>query len=248
MKTAGIALLAAAVIAGGGYTIHQRTKPPPPQPPPDPSVVVSPNVEPSTNVVQVERPPEELDAGVVALAPPDAGQRPNQGSNVPVTPPDAGAQVVAVPPVEVPVKVTIASGSEWRLPGGKWQPITGNEFKVLVDQPTKIEVRNDCCQAESVTLDRTTRGAIARLQFLSAQLRPVCKDSTSVVVSVEWTTGGKAEKRTPPLGSDVAIPFERDATSSTRSVTVTFTNGDQTDRKDVTVSAGKSIEVPCSLE
>ena len=64
---------------------------------------------------------------------------------------------------------------------------------------------------------------------------------------MEWSTSGKQQTRTPELGSKVLIPFETDATSSTKSVTVTFRNGVKTDPHQVTVSAGKTSEVACAL-
>ncbi|HEY5921311.1 MAG TPA: serine/threonine-protein kinase [Kofleriaceae bacterium] len=244
LKHAAIAVLAAGVISFGGYMIHKRSLPPPPDEPPLPSTVLSPFFGPSTNVVGVEPAPIEQpdDAAVVVFAP-ATDARPGVGSNAPVL--DAATQVV--PPVEVVVTVSIASGSEWRLPGGDWRPVEGNTFKVPVEQTANVEVRNDCCETVRVVLTRDKPKASASLQFRPAQVKPLCAGN-DVVVSMEWSTTGKVETRTPTIGSTVLIPFETDATSSTKTVTVTFTNGAKSDPHSVTVNAGKMSEVKCKLE
>jgi hypothetical protein len=147
------------------------------------------------------------------------------------------------------VTVTVASGSEWRLPpSGPWQPVNGKEFKVSIDQPTRVEVRNDCCQTTAVELDRSKTTALAALQFLAAQLTAKCESSPDAALSLEWTTAGKLETRTPKFGSKVAIPFETDATSSKKTVKVRFNTGHKTDVQEVEVSAGRSSEVTCKLD
>jgi serine/threonine-protein kinase len=247
LKTAGVALAAASALAVGAFTIHQRTKPPPPEPPPAPPIETPSGVhtEPSTNVAQVEPPPVEIDAGLDVV---DAPARPSGGNSVMVAPPiDAGPQVI--PPVEIPVSVTFA-GAQWRYPGGPWQPISGKTFVVSVDGPTRIEVQHDCCQTEAVQLDRTMRDARASLQFKPGMLKPVCEieRKAEVAVSVEWISNGSEQQRTPALDSELPVPFERDATSSTKSVTVTFSDGKHTDSKSITVTAGRVSEVPCRLD
>jgi len=248
LKQAGIAVVAASVIAFGGYMIHKRWLHEAEEPPlPDPTT--SPFVAPSTNVAKVEPAPVELveDAAVVAVGTvQDGPQRPTGGSAQPQI--DAGPQVQL--PVDVVVTVTVTSGSEWRLPNGQWQIIDGTTFKVPVDQPTTVEVKNDCCQTLSVQLTRDKPTAIASLQFKPGQVKTKCTpkvDDKDVVVSVEWTTGGKLETRTPDLGKSVAIPFETDATSSKKTVSVTFNNGDKSDKQEVEVGAGQSKEVTCKL-
>ena len=146
------------------------------------------------------------------------------------------------------VTVTVTSGSEWRLPKGSWQPVNGKEFKVSIDEPTRVEVRNDCCQMISLELDRSKTTALASLQFLAAQLTAKCESSPDVSLSLEWTTAGKLETRTPKLGSQVSIPFETDATSSKKTVKVTFNTGHKTDVQEVEVTAGKPSGVTCKLD
>ena len=259
LKTAGVALAAASALAVGAWTIHQRTKPPPPEAPPDPTIVASGTVHtPNTNVAHVEPPPAPDDATPIAEAPIDAPVRSTgsgNGSSIAVIAPPLDAGVQAVPPVEIPVAVTFA-GAEWRFPGGAWQMVTGKSFVVSVDGPTKIEGQHDCCQTEAVVLDRTTKDARASLQFKPGVVRPVCKAKTDggsiaredVAVSVEWMAAGRLQQRTPSLGAELPIPFERDATSSTKSVTVTFSDGEHSDTRSVTVTAGRTTEVPCTLD
>jgi serine/threonine-protein kinase len=249
LKTVTLGVLAIGAITAGGYMIHKRSQPPPPQPPPDPTVVaIAQPGSASTQTSHVEAPPVDIDAGV-AVAPLDGGpQRPQNGngSNVVVTPPptiDGGLPVE--PPAQITVTATVA-GAEWRLPGGAWTPIEGKTFVVPVSQPMTIEVQHSCCQTVSIELDRGKRDAIASLQFRPGKIRPVCS-VPDVAVSVAWTSGGKEEKRTPELGAPLSIPFEKNATSSSRSATVEFTNGEKTDSQTVMVEAGKTTEVKCAL-
>jgi serine/threonine-protein kinase len=246
-KHAGIAVLAASVITFGGYMIHRRSLPPPPEEPPAPSAGTNPFVAPSTQVVGVEPAPAVVpDAEVVATAPvADARKPATQGSAATL---DAGPEPLA--PVDVTVTINVASGSEWRLPGGQWQPVDGNTFTVPVEETASVEIKNDCCQTVSVPLVRDKPAALASMQFRPAQVTTKCApkiEDKDVVVSMEWTMGGKLESRTPNLGRTVNIPFELNATSSTKSVTVTFNNGVKTDKHEVTVSAGKPSEVECKL-
>jgi hypothetical protein len=251
LKTVAIGLLAIGAIGAGGYMIHKRSQPPVPQPPPDPIAATGPFlVGPNTHVNTVEPPPADIDAGVaivVSDAPGGAARPPNgsNGSSVIVTPPLIDAGPAVEPPVDVTVTTTVA-GAEWRFPNGTWQPVSGKTFSVPVSGPTTIEVQHDCCQTVSVELDRTKKDAIASLQFRPAQLRPMC-DGANVSVSVKWTADGKEEKRYPTVGSRLPIPFDKNATSRSRAVTVEFTNGEKTDPQTVTVEAGKTTEVKCAL-
>ncbi len=254
LKTIAIGALAIGAIAAGGYMIHKRSQPPVPQPPPDPVATGTSAVltGPSTQVNTVEPPPTDIDAGVaVAVADaPGSASRPPNGSNgggggTIVTPPLLDAGPAVEPPVDVTVTATVA-GAEWRYPNGAWQPVTGKTFVVSVDKPTTIEVQHDCCQTVSIELDRTKKAAIASLQFRPASLRPVC-DAANVSVSVKWTTDGTERKSYPTVGSRVTIPFDKNATSRSRTVTVEFTNSEKTDPQTVTVEAGKTAEVKCAL-
>jgi hypothetical protein len=49
------------------------------------------------------------------------------------------------------------------------------------------------------------------------------------------------------LGQTWPIPFDPDAMSATKSVTVSFTSDDRIDTQTVTVSAGQLVEVACAL-
>jgi serine/threonine-protein kinase len=246
LKHAGIAVVALGVISLGGYMIHKRSLPPEPDAPPTPDISTSPFWGSSTNVVTVEPAPAEVpDDAAVAVVVPPAPDVPRPV--VPVI--DAG--VPALAPVDVFVRVTPASGSEWKLPGGTWKPVEGDGFKVAVEQATKVEVRNNCCETQSVALARDVLAVSASLQFRPAQVKPICPqivDGNEVGVSMEWQGSGKLETRNPKFGSTVPIPFERDATSSTKTVTVTFANGVKSDSKPVTVTAGKTTEVKCELQ
>ncbi len=248
VKTAAIGLLAVSAITAGGYMIHKRSQPPEPQPPPEPTMIVANGGSAATQTSHVEAPPPDIDAGV-ALAPADGGpQRPQTGSGgtVVVTPPplvDGG--LVVEPPTQITVTATVA-GAEWRLPGGAWTRIEGKTFVVPVSQPMKIEVQHSCCQTVSVELDRGKHDAIASLQFLAGKVLPVCA-VPDVSVSVKWTSAGKEQKSFPAAGTPSTIPFEKNATSSSRSVTVEFTNGEKTDSQTVKIDAGKTTEVKCAL-
>ncbi len=246
IKQAGIAIAAVSVIALGGYMVHKRSLPPPPEQPPAPEAWTSPFIGPSTNVVRVEPAPVEVidDAAVAVVTPVVDASR-----QVGATPPVIDAGPLVPPTVEVTVNVTVASGSQWRLPGGTWEPVAGREFKVSIHEPTTVEVKNDCCQTVAVPLDPASSAATASLQFKPGEVKPVCDvpGKEEVSVSVEWTFGGKPQQRAPRLDSAISIPFEPNATSSRRSVTVSFTNGVKTDTQNVTVSAGTTTEVKCAL-
>jgi serine/threonine-protein kinase len=245
LKTAGIAIAAASVIALGAYTIHERTKPAPPEAPPAPEISVpGTGSGPSTEIAKIESPPDEQPVVVIDAGAEPPVVHPNQGSTVAAIV-DAGAQVD--PPVEITVKVNVASGSQWRFPGGAWTDVPGNSFTVPVAQPTKIEVRHECCQEVALQLDRTSKEAHASLQFKPGRIKPVCPGKQDVVVSASWRFAGKDENRTPALDTDLLIPFETDAMSRSKSVTVTFNNGDKTDTQTVNVEAGKPVEVKCAL-
>jgi hypothetical protein len=222
-----------------------------PEDPPSLDIATSPLAMPQQRVVPVEPAPAELvdDAAVVAVTPVvDAPPRPNGGSAAP-PPIDAGVQPLA--PVEVFVKVSPASGSEWRLPGGTWTPVEGLGFTVPITDAMNVEVKNPCCQTMSVPLARDKPAANASLQFKPAQLTATCPpvvDDLEVSLKMEWPMAGKLVSRNPALGSKVLIPFETDATSSIKTVTVSFNNGVKSDVQEVTVSANKQSEVKCNLK
>jgi len=250
LKQAGIAVLAAAVIGSGAYAIHKRQELPPPNMPANPSATTSPFTEPSTQVASIEPAQAHetavIDAGPIAVAPTRPGSvRPTNPGNNP--PPSVDAGPTAEPPVEVPVNVNIVAGSQWRvLPEGPWQEITSRTFKVPVSGPTRIEVKNGCCEEVPVTLDKTMTSAKADLQFRPGSLRFKC-DKPAVSIILEWKTGAGVQHRTASLSEKFPISFERDATSSTKAVTVTFTTGEKNDVHEETVTAGKTTEVTCKL-
>jgi tRNA A-37 threonylcarbamoyl transferase component Bud32 len=243
LKHAGLAVLALAVMSLGGYMIHKRSLPDDPVDPPALDVSTSPFWTSTTTVASVEPAPAVVpaDAAVASLVTPPQDARP-------IAPPVIDAGVQAPAPVDVFVKVSPASGSQWKLPGGTWKPVEGDGFKVAVDQATSVEVKNECCETQSIQLSRDKPVASASLQFRPAQVKPVCApivDGRDVVVSVEWT--GSGPPRTPTVGSTVNIPFESNATSSTKSGTVTFSNGLKSDSHSITVNAGRTTEVKCAL-
>jgi hypothetical protein len=194
-------------------------------------------------------PAEDIDAGV----PIDGGGgavvvRPPQGSNVEPTI-DAGPVLVA--PVDGTISVTVA-GAQWRRPGEDWQRLgeTEKTIHVKIDAPTTIEVKHECCEEVSVTLDRTNTSAVASLQFRAASVKPTCA-AKNVFVAIEWTYLGKPRKATVKVAEPFSIPFDKNTSASTKEITVTFTDADHPDRPpDVqqhTVNAGKPTEVACKL-
>ncbi len=256
VKTIMIGALAVSAIAAGGYAIHLRSQPPPPEAPPEPTLTNNAANDTGTQVARIETPPPDPDApgdagagavsdgGTVAVVRPNNGGGGGGGSATPALEVDAG--IVVVKPVEVTVRATVA-GSQWRLPNGAWQRAEGMTFVVPITEPTRIEVRHDCCETVPLDLDRNTPTAIASLPFMAARLKPVCPGKQDVVVSVEWTDAGKAEQRNPELGKELQIHFDKNATSSTRSVNVTFI-GEQKETQTVTVTANKTKVVTCKLD
>jgi hypothetical protein len=239
-------VLAAAAISSGAYAIHKRWLVEP-QVPPDPMASTSPFAEPSTQVAQVNDPPSEpgaappIDAGAVAVAPP---VRPSNPGNTP--PP---AIVDAGPVVEPPTEITVNTlvGSQWRMPpNGAWQDVNGTTFKVPITEPTKIEVRNKCCEDVAVDLVKSKSTTTAPLQFRPATIKLRCSVKNAGVL-VEWKSSGKTESRNPSPNGEVKVLFGRDATSSTNTVTIEFNNGERLDKHERTVQAGETIEVACKL-
>jgi len=237
LKQAGIAVLAMAAIGGGAYAIHVKSKLPPPDVPADPSAATSPFVEPSTSVVADDPAPLEqpaVDAGVVATAPAaDA-----RAASVPAL--DAGP--VVEPPIAIDVKVNIKSGNQYRIDNGKWQSAEGDHFAVQVDQPVMVEVRNRCCQSESIRLDRTSKPEQMTLHFAPARLRPTCKAANA---SATYELDGK--NRVATIDEAFLVTFDPNAIDSTKKVTITFTNGEKIDKQTVTAHAGEEQEVKCGL-
>jgi hypothetical protein len=257
LKNVGIAALAIVVIGGGAFAVHQKNKPPEPQPPPEPNPIVATNLGgPNTNVTNVEPAPiEDIDAGVDPSVQIDGGGggavviRPPTGSN---TQPTIDAGPVVLAPVDGTITVTVG-GAQWRRPGEEWHRLGDGEktINLKIDGPTVIDVKHECCEEVSVTLDRAKTSDIASLQFRAATLKPTCTTAKNVFVAIEWTFEGKERKATPNLAQSFPIPFEKNASASTKQVTVTFTDGERADRpsdvQQITVTAGKPMEVACKL-
>jgi eukaryotic-like serine/threonine-protein kinase len=257
LKNVGIAALAILVIGGGAFAIHQKNKPPEPQPPPDPNPIVATNLGgPNTNVTNVEPAPVDIDAGIDPSAQIDGGPtnggsgtvviRPPNGSN---SPPTIDAGPTEPLSVEVPVRVMVAD-AEWRtLPDGDWHKATGNTFAVKVSAPTQIEIKHECCQAESLTVTPDMKEPQrVTMKFKAASIRPLCKVA-GASVAIDYTYNKQKRHGNPDLGSDFNVTFESDATTSTKSVTVVFTDSAQgrTDEQHVTVNAGQPLEVACQF-
>jgi hypothetical protein len=220
---------------------------PKPNMPADPAASTSPFAEPSTQIASVEEAPSlapVIDAGPVAVTPagPIRGKPTNPGN------PNPAALIDAGPTVEPAVEIMVNAlpGSQWRFPNSAWQDIAGTSFKVPITEPTRIEVRNACCEDVPVFLDKSKPTISVKQQFKPATIHLKCavKDA---LVAVEWKTAGKPRKSNPSPNGQVYVDFETDATSSTKSVSVSFTNGEKNDQREFTVQAGKPLEVVCKL-
>jgi serine/threonine protein kinase len=256
LKRASVAILAVGAISLGGYMIHRRSLPPPPEALPDPELVSVPLQLPIHEVATIEAPPPDeqdlarSDAGVtmaVGVAAGDGGARPTGGtvgtgatSTAAVDPsvvPDAGAVVPAT--VDVPVRVNPAADTQVRIAGGAWQNLTGDTLVVPAgDQPVDVEIRNACCEARLLRLDRNSKPATVALQFFPARLTPRCKDK-STLVSIDGVSAR--------LDEYFPITFPPNAMGRQKTVRVTFTSDHGSHTKDVTVTAATPSEVSCEL-
>jgi tRNA A-37 threonylcarbamoyl transferase component Bud32 len=246
LKRASIAILAVGAISLGGYMIHRRSLPPPPEAPPEPVLASVPLQLPVQQVAAIEAPPEPqvlIDAGVaVAIGSGDgASGRPTGGTggtgangSVPDAP-DAGLAAPAT--VDVPLRVNPAADTQVRIAGGPWQNLTGDTVVVPVtDQPVDVELRNACCEARLLRVDRNSKPTTVALQFFPARLTPRCNDKTTSV-SIDGVSAR--------LDEYFPITFPPNAMGRQKTVRVTFTGDQGSHSKDVTVTAAMPSEVSC---
>jgi hypothetical protein len=181
-----------------------------------------------------EPPPVPIDAAEVSATPADGG---GIAAVKPDAQPSAGDAAVALPPVTIAVKTF--AGSQYRVDGGAWRAVEGDTFNVEVhDHPVDVEIKNGCCVDKPLQVKRDDHSLTVPLEFAPAYVTPRCdaKGASAVVNGVPTR-----------IGESKIITFDRDATQSTKSVTVNFSDGTKNDPHTVVVSAGKPLDVTCDL-
>jgi tRNA A-37 threonylcarbamoyl transferase component Bud32 len=231
LKHVGIAVLAAGVICGSAFAMHEKWKAVPDEPPQAGDIVDDTGAK--THVVKddqaplvpVEDTPQDAGPAVVAA-------KPDAETLVVVNQIDAG---FALAPVTV--ALTAYKGSQYRIDGGPW--ITADSFSVDVrDRDVVVEIQNKCCETKSLKLNRDSKNQTVAMAFRMASITPLCEAANASVL----IDGAPAR-----LKDSYPIRFDANATSSTKSVKVVFTDGKANDSQDVQVSAGVVSEVKCAL-
>ncbi len=248
LRSATLAAIAIVAVGGAVFGIQRLLAPGPPEPGPNiegPHPVVTHG--PVTEVSHDKLPPL-TDAAV--NAPNDATQvavampRGDGGRTVAPNTRDAGVGSGVgsgdeLTPMAITIKVN-PTGGTFQIDGGPKQPISGDTFQVtVVDKPIEVVVENPCCQAESIPLDRASPATLSKtLQLRPALIVPRCA-TPGAIASIDG--------RGAPLDQSVTIPFDKNATESTKNVPISFTDGRKSDSRTVRATAGKTIEVKCAL-
>jgi eukaryotic-like serine/threonine-protein kinase len=193
----------------------------------------------------------EADAAIVAVAvapPADARRAPIRepvANAVPIRPPrptdaDAAPASTTTAPRTFTLRV-FPRDSEYRVGGGAWVPIAGQEATFELDGAATIEVRNpDCCEERRVQVTADAPSADVTLGWLPGQLVARC-DVPGVRVQIDGRVGRLDKPNLIPLGRE--IRGERD-------VAVEFFTGDGSRYKKsaVTVRYAESKVVTCDFD
>ncbi len=155
--------------------------------------------------------------------------------------PDAGA-AAAVTPTRHATFIVFPRGSEYKLPGGAWQPVTGTVAHVAIPGSARsVSFRNTkCCQRKSIAIPRV--GSLDRIKvtlgFLPGKLTPEC-DTPGIRVSID---GRRAR-----LGSATVIPSR--GTMGRRAVRVVFFSDDsrRLDERTVQIGYKQSKVIRCKF-
>ncbi len=243
LRATSLAALAVVAVAGAVVGIQRMLAPGPPEPGPD---LVGPHPAvthgPVTQVAPDDKAPPLIDAAVTVDATQLAVVMPRRDGGHSATPSsrDAGVGSGDEPaPIAITVKVN-PTGGQFHVDGGAAQPIKGDTFQVTVaDKPIDVVVENPCCQSDDIKLDR----ASGVTRSVTLQLRPALVVPKCAVPGATASIDG----RDATLGVSVTIPFDRNATESTKNVDVVFTDGRKNSTQTVRASAGKITEVKCAL-
>jgi serine/threonine-protein kinase len=234
LKQAGIVLLAAAAIGGGAFSIWKKNQVTPEAL--NMSVDVAAPV-PTVPEVAHDDPgpaPIEDDAGTGDAGPQVAVAPAKIDGGAAEVPPDV-APVVVNP---VNVDLTVYAKSSYRIGNGEWKPIEGTIISIPVTDPVTVEIKNKCCQNQQVALTRESKNQRVAMVLNAASVMTKC--------AVEGATVS-IDGKTLVIGNSYDVFFDKNATSSIKTVHVVFTDGKATDERDVTVAAGTAQEVKCEL-
>ena len=247
LRSVSFAALAVVAVGGAVFGVQRLLAPGPPEPGPD---IVGPHPVathgPVTQVAHDDKAPPPIDAAVasaidatqVAVVMPrgDGGRTTSPTVDAAIATDDASTQQ----PTPVTFTVTVyPKGGRFREPGGTWQPIDGDHFTFATADPIDLDVDNPCCQTERLHLDRSMAEAqTMNLQYRPAQVVPICK-----VPGVDIKVNGHTAK----LGDPFSVALPKNATVSTASVEVVFTNGQQIDSKHVNAPAAQLTQVTCAF-
>jgi hypothetical protein len=213
--------------------LYQKTRAIPEEPP-----AIGDLAEDHGQKTHVAKDDQAPPAPVEADAPQDAAQvvvapKPDGGPHVA----EATDAIVALQPVTI--ELSTLNGSQYRVDGGAWQATGDKPFSISVlDHPVELEIRNSCCETKPITVTRDTKNQFVPLQFRMASVTPVC-EVPNASVFIDGVTAS--------LKTSYPIQFEAHATSSTKTVTVKFTDGKGIDTQSIQVTAGQDTGVTCAL-
>jgi hypothetical protein len=134
---------------------------------------------------------------------------------------------------DVPVVVTPAQGSRYRLGDGEWKPVPSAHFSVAITGDATLHVENKQCQPMDLDLKPGQTEAVFDLRYLPATVIAQCDPPRTVEI----------DGRPMRTGEKYPVPFG-DTTLSTKMVTVDFL-GTHNDIQKVTVHPAETLEVKC---
>ena len=240
LRTNLVAAGMVALLGVGAWLTHRRAQPPPSTAPPDMSIAAAASVpdtfERNTRVAYVEIPAAlPVDAGVES-SPADATAL--AGTARPALALDA-AVLGAAPPVPTRIRVSPAKDAEYAIGTGPHKPVPDDgviRLELTADAEVHAYSMTKCCQEESKIV-RPGADVTIVMPYLPGRVLPMCPGNLQVEVRI----GGVSAH----LGNLFSIPIG-DSTDETKPVVVEFL-GERVDPTPIkaTVTAGKTLEVPC---
>ena len=231
LRSTAVAIAFVGVLGFCAYMIHRRSLPPAIGPAPvvayEPS---EPLAQPATQTASedVAEPPA-IDGGVEAVTPVDAST--GGGTAPPAI--DAPPAVVTVPTV---FRVFPDRDSDYKLGDKDWVPVpTGGTVQVALERETDVQVRNQCCPAQTATLVPGKEQMIS-LAFYPATLNAICEHDPAASVTVDGVSGPRNR----------LITFEN-TTDRTRVVMVEFLGSEKVKStpQQVKVTSNERKDVQC---
>jgi hypothetical protein len=231
LKQVGLAALGILVLAGGGYLVHRKNLPPTAESPSELPNVSPPHAEnPTTSTQHVEAPPDHVAAPIVVDAQPQVAITHDTGASDVI---DAGPTTH-----DQYLRISPAKNVEYKVGNDKWLPVPDDgAVKISIEHDTKVYVRDTtgCCQPDDKLVHIGDPEVSFEIYGLPARVKPTCTRPVKIV---------KVDSKDANLGEPFTLTFGK-ALSRSRSVKVEFSDDKGTQTKEVTVEAGKDVEVAC---